>query len=127
MNQDVFNELIDTLGAVVGTFRSVETFPKQTDILLAMVLQVVGRLKVEVPNPSQEELDAIIELQTGLVEFKDNVSKYGRNLVKARADFKENLRGLLKELDGIAVANPQYGLRLRSLQGYRLLRKLVGV
>ncbi len=56
MNDEIFNELVDVLGEVVGTFRSVATFPSDTKPLLDSALQVIERLKFESPRPLQEEL-----------------------------------------------------------------------
>jgi len=126
MNSDLFNDLMTSMSAVLGTFRSPETFPSNTVPLLKVSLNLIATLKKETPSPSHEELDAFIDLETRLLSFSKAIPSYGRDMVLARMAFKKPLRDLLEALDLIAASNPAYGSWLRNLPGYELLRKMVG-
>jgi len=128
MNGEVFNELVDILGAVQTTFRSLETFPLKTRTLFETVLRVLSRLKAEQPPLNQEERDTVFDLEERLRAYQTNAVLNSRNLVEARQAFRDTaLMPFLNLLDETCIENPKYGVWLRSLAGYKLLRKLVGV
>src|SRR3990172_3206357 len=125
MNPDRFNELIDALGTILSSFRSVDTFPTQTNVLLSQTIQKIREVKSEAPVPSAEERDALIDLENDLQSFAVAIPEYGRNLTLAREKFKTILRKFLALLNAIGTTNPKYAQWIASLVGYKQLLRMV--
>ncbi len=128
MNSDVFNELVDALGSVLGSFRSLKTFPADTKVLLEKIPELTVKIKAEYPKPSIEELDALIDLEKRTADFKNNIQTYKTNLVLARTDFVHRvLRFFLSDLNVICSSNPKYAAWLSKLRGFQALQRMTGL
>lgn len=128
MNGDLLNQLVDELGTILSTFRSLKTFSLQTSSLLKEIPRTIIQLKKEYPKPNQAELDLLIDLETSIKRFETNLPNYSRNLVQARTGFvDEVLSPLWIGLNSICTENPKYSNWLTKLKGYDSLKRMVGL